>query len=169
MLTDLLNLVLNLADHLLEGVHVDAHGLVHLALAHHAHAHHHHVGVVLLAALLAALLTTLFASFLGTLISTLLRSREINGERRGNGGSRVRSRNVLLGLHLLRVLGLLLHGGREGSAEEADKTESLELHGESCGFLNEVVNWARSGSRCVWLMVASRGVPLKVRCPLLYT
>ncbi len=113
MLTDLVDLLLHLIDHLPEGVHVE----VHLALAHHHH--HHRVGAVVLA--LAGLITTLITAIITALLGAI-------SNRRGQNDNGVGSRGVLLGLDLLRVLSLILHRGSENPGKKADKTESLELH-----------------------------------------
>lgn len=94
-LTDGGDLLLDLGDHLLEGVHVNAGGHVVVGALHLVVARHHAVGVNVL-----------------------------QGEGSGGGGGA-----HLMGLDLLGVLGLL-EGGRKSAAEEANDSESLDLHGK---------------------------------------
>lgn len=88
-------MLLDLGNHLLKGVHVDAGGR-HVGVLHLVVARHHHVvGIDLL-----------------------------RGEGSGSSGGA-----HLMRLDLLGVLGLL-EGRREGAADEANDSESLDLHGE---------------------------------------
>lgn len=110
-LTDHLDLLLDLSHHLREG----------LGLAHHhgvGLAHRHHVGAKLLRVVILEILAVLGA----------VENGDLGVGGKGEGGEVVRWRGLL---NLRGVLSLLLRDrGREGAAQEAGKTKSVDLHDE---------------------------------------
>ena len=158
-LTDLLDLRLNLVNHLLEGVHV------HVGSVHHGGAHHHRVGANVVTRVVAGVLARVVTNGLIRAISVAgiatvtasLGARVVTripipnpaqiGQRESDGRGGV-SGGFLHRLDL-RVLGLLLggDGNGEGAAEEADETEGLDLHGEMLMGLG-TSRWCMSVALC---------------------
>ncbi len=106
---------------------------MHLVLAHH----HGGAGASIIAGVIARFVAGGNVSVIARVVAGVARivtralgCRSRLGQPRGKDGKWIDG-GILHGLDL-RVLGLLLggHGDGEDAAEEADETESLNLHGE---------------------------------------